>query len=140
MNTDFLDAHRRHLQDADLLFNVPRLANADHLYGIATECGLKRLMIAFGMETDRTTGAPIDRKNDRVHADEVWMRYETYQSGHVQGSRYGLPSSSNPFDDWKAGQRYGHSQCFDNARVDPHRTAAHSIHRLVKSAEMEGLV
>jgi hypothetical protein len=137
--TDFLDAHHRHLRDADSLFNASRLANADHLYGMAAECGLKRLMIAFGMKTD-TTGDPTDKKNDRIHAEKVWMRYETYQSGHVQGSRYGLPSSINPFDDWKAEQRYGHSQCFNNSRVDPHRTAAHSIHFLVKSAEIEGLV
>ena len=139
MNTDFLDAHHRHIYDADLLFNESRLANADHLYGMATECGLKRLMIAFGMETD-SSGAPIDKKKDWIHAEKVWMRYETYQSGHVQGSQYGLPSSLNPFDDWKAEQRYVHSGHFDNVRVDRHRAAAHTIHNLVKNAEMAGLI
>ena len=139
MHTDFLDAHLRHLRDADSLFKASRLANADHLYGMAAECGLKRLMIAFGMEIRATDGAPKER-DDREHADKVWVRYETYQSGHVNGLRYGLPSSINPFDKWRVAQRYEHSQCFDNSRVDPHRTAAHLIHSLVKSAEKEDLV
>ena len=33
--TSFLDAHRRHLVDAGLLFAKDRLGNADHLYGFS---------------------------------------------------------------------------------------------------------
>jgi len=40
---DFLDAHERHWEDAELLFGNRRWANADHLYGLAAECGLKAL-------------------------------------------------------------------------------------------------
>ncbi len=43
MQADFLDAHERHWQDAELLLTNQRLANADHLYGMSAECGLKRL-------------------------------------------------------------------------------------------------
>ena len=137
MNADFLDAHRRHLRDADYLFSASYLANADHLYGMAAECGLKRLMMAFGMQTDNT-GAP-NQKNDWIHAEKVWARYETYRSGHVQGVQYGLPPL-NPFGDWKAEQRYAPEQCFDDARVKPHQTAAHTVRALVKDAETAGLV
>jgi mRNA interferase MazF len=35
MQADFLDAHERHISDADLLSLAQRWANADHLYGIA---------------------------------------------------------------------------------------------------------
>jgi hypothetical protein len=52
MQADFLDAHERHWQDAELLLTNQRLANADHLYGMSAECGLKRLMLAFGMTYD----------------------------------------------------------------------------------------
>lgn len=138
MNTDFLDAHHRHLRDADSLFSASRLANADHLYGMAAECGLKQLMIAFGMETDNT-GAPKNRSADWIHAEKVWTRYETYRSGHIQGVQYGLPPS-NPFEDWKAEQRYAQERCFDHARVQPHRTAAHTVRGLVKNAEKAGFV
>nr|VFK54807.1 MAG: hypothetical protein BECKTUN1418F_GA0071002_105616 [Candidatus Kentron sp. TUN]VFK55380.1 MAG: hypothetical protein BECKTUN1418D_GA0071000_103118 [Candidatus Kentron sp. TUN]VFK60455.1 MAG: hypothetical protein BECKTUN1418E_GA0071001_105815 [Candidatus Kentron sp. TUN] len=47
MNADFFDAHNRHWQDWEQLFASERWANADHLYGMAAECGLKCLMQAF---------------------------------------------------------------------------------------------
>ncbi len=138
MNADFLDAHRRHLCDADYLFSTSHLANADHLYGMAAECGLKRLMIAFGMKIRATDGAP-DKREDREHADKVWIRYETYRSGHLQGVQYGLPLPA-PFDDWNVSQRYEQKERFFYARVEPHHTAAHMVHALIKSAEKAGLV
>lgn len=49
MKTDFHDAHERHWDDAERLFEAQRWANADHLYGVAAECGLKWLMVHFGM-------------------------------------------------------------------------------------------
>ena len=47
--TDFVDSHRRHWQDAELLFDQSRWANADQLYGFSAECGLKAVMKALGM-------------------------------------------------------------------------------------------
>jgi len=96
MQADFLDAHARHWDDAERLFEAQRWANADHLYGIAAECGLKRLMHAFGMNVDPTTGGPIKPK-DWKHANNIWARFESYRSGYAQGVSYGLPLN-NPFD------------------------------------------
>lgn len=138
MNADFWNAHRRHLRDADYLFEASHLANSDHLYGVAAECGLKRLMIAFGMQTD-ATGSPENKNADRIHAEKVWARYEAYRSGHLEGVQYGLPTE-NPFNDWKVEQRYVSEQCFDLARVDAHRAAAHAVHALMKKAEKAGLI
>ncbi len=69
MQTDFLDAHERHWEDAELLFAQSRWANADHLYGLAAECGLKRLMIVFRMPVAADGGPQLP--HDRVHADRV---------------------------------------------------------------------
>jgi len=41
MSIDFLDPHDRHWEDGERLFGVSRWANADHLYGLSAECGLK---------------------------------------------------------------------------------------------------
>jgi hypothetical protein len=137
VNADFLDAHRRHLRDADALFTASRWANADHLYGMAAECGLKRLMMAFGMETDNQ-GTPKNRR-DWIHAEKVWARYDAYRSGHVEGLQYGLPPT-NPFNDWSASQRYAPEQYFDPVRVEPHRIGAHAVADCVKNAERAGLL
>ena len=70
MHTDFLDAHKRHWADAEYLFNGSRWANADQLYGVSAECGLKRLMVAFGMDFNIIKGIPVERE-DRVHANKT---------------------------------------------------------------------
>ena len=43
---DYLDAADRHFEDAKLLISQapPRLANASHLFGIATECAVKTVL------------------------------------------------------------------------------------------------
>ena len=142
MNTDFLDAHHRHWQDAEQLFDASRWANADHLYGLAAECGLKRLMVAFGMVLDRATSAPP--REDRAHVMEkkktsAWDRYESYRSGCGQGAHYGL-SPVNPFANWDVAQRYDHQRHFCQDRVGVHRIGAEDVRSLVKKARLEGLL
>lgn len=44
MPVDFRDAADRHFTDAGLLSQARRLANADHLYGVAAECGYLNLV------------------------------------------------------------------------------------------------
>lgn len=138
MPADFHDAHHRHWDDAERLFVAGRWANADHLYGLAAECGLKRLMLAFGMPfdsaKDRPTGQP-----DRVHADGVWARYESYRCGHHRGASYVL-LPINPFDDWNVSQRYAHQSQFDVVRTTPHQTGANQVRQLIRKAEWEGLI
>lgn len=43
--SDFFNAHQRHWKDAELLYKEKRWANADHLYGLSAECGLKAVMV-----------------------------------------------------------------------------------------------
>ena len=138
MNADFFDAHDRHRQDADLLFANQRWSNADHLYGMAAERGLKRIMQAFGMAVSSTSGSPTVR-DDRVHVDGIWSRFESYRSGHHCGAGYVLPLPS-PFDDWKAEQRYAHQVNFDQARAQAHQAGANLIFGLVKQAQLDGLI
>lgn len=138
MSTDYLDAHERHWLDAELLYSYDRLANADHLYGLASECGLKRLMLVFGMRFDSRHDIPLTR-DDRQHIDAIWDRYEAYRSGHHHGVSYIL-SPDNPFDDWHISQRYAHRSDLTKADVNRHRDGAGHVHRLIQKAQMEGLM
>ena len=138
MNADYLDAHQRHWEDAETLHDAQRWANADHLYGMAAECGLKRLMLAFGMQFDAAKARPKNHE-DRVHADGIWGRYESYRSGHSRGARYGLPAA-DPFDDWHVSQRYASQAHFDSARVRRHRSGAESVKHLVTKARLDGVL
>jgi len=138
MKADFLDALDRHWLDAELLHGNERWANADHLYGFAAESGLKGLMLEFGMPIDETKDIPSNEK-DRKHADAIWARYESYRSGHHKGADYLLPEP-NPFDNWRASDRYASQSQFDQVHVTPHRRGAELVRELVKKANLEGLL
>lgn len=136
MNADFLDAFHRHWEDAELLSQQSRWANADHLYGLAAECGLKRLMIVFGMPV-KSSGDPA-LTIDRVHADQAWVRYETYRSGH--GSAKYTLSGSNPFNGWHIGQRYANRANFNGTRAQAHREGAVEVRNLIEEAVKDGVI
>ena len=138
MKADFLDAHDRHWDDAEILFAANRFANADHLYGIAAECGLKRLMLIFGMPVDPDTGSP-NSKDDRKHPNDLWIRFECYRSGKAAGTGYAL-TSANPFGSWHVSDRYAHQSNFDQTRVEGHQAGAQEVHNLIGKAKREGLL
>lgn len=138
MQADFLDAQERHWDDAQRLLQLQRLANADHLYGMAAECGLKRLMLAFGMGVDPSTGSPVDNK-DWKHANKIWARFESYRNGHAQGTGYAL-SPANPFVNWDVSDRYAPQSDFDLARVTGHQAGAQAVRGLITKAQLEGLL
>jgi len=138
MQSDFLDAHERHWADAEILFAHARWANADHLYGVAAECGLKRLMLAFGMPYDSGRDRPA-REQDRKHIDLVWARFESYRGGHPSGASYALPPGT-PFADWEVGQRYAHRSNFDAARVGGHQAGASQVRGLIQQARRDGVL
>lgn len=138
MQADFLDAFERHWHDAELLLKSARWANADHLYGVAAECGLKQLMLKFSMTCSTTDGSP-DKADDRKHANAVWSRFEHYRSGHVNGAKYVLPNS-NPFNDWNVSDRYAHQANFDEQRARDHRSGAASVLQLIQQARYDGLL
>ena len=138
MQADFLDSHERHWSEAEHLLHVERWANADHLYGMAAECGLKRLMMRFGMTISSATGSPTDSK-DWKHANRIWARFESYRSGKVEGVEYGLPAP-NPFDNWDVSDRYAHQSNFDQARAQGHQAGAQTVRRLLAKAQREGLL
>ncbi|MDR3343642.1 MAG: hypothetical protein LBT14_12850 [Treponema sp.] len=134
METDFYDAYKRHLEDAEYLYQDSRWANADQLYGYSAECGLKCLMQRFGMQLDARTGMPPNE--GRGHIDEIWIKYETYRAG-IGATGYTLPGE-NPFDNWNISQRYANKSNFSQAIVDLHRLGVETVKQLVNKAILEG--
>ena len=67
---DFVDAHRRHWEDGELLFLNDRWASADQMYGFCAECGLKAIMMRSGMEVDERGGP--EEEQYRKHVQDLW--------------------------------------------------------------------
>ena len=137
--TDYLDAMARHRDDAELLWaQVPkRFANADQLYGLAAECGLKAIMTKLVNNFfNHSLGLPSNR-DDRKHADGTWDRYTGYSQGGA-AARYALPLMSNPFAQWEIADRYASRANFRYARVNGHRRAFLIVEALVDQAKTNG--
>ena len=131
MATDFADAHSRHWQDAELLFEHHRWANADQLYGLSAECGLKAVMQELGMPVD-DTGRPEGEY--RKHVNKLWPVFQDF-ANRRGGARYlNMLPSDNPFANWAIDHRYGKSDDFHPADVVPHRAATEQIARMVATA------
>jgi HEPN domain-containing protein len=128
---DFLDAHERHWEDAELLFGDRRWANADHLYGLAAECGLKALWPLI-------TGRPPGR-HQRVHVDRLWdQAARLAQGGRI--AQLGTLPNRNPFHNWSVDQRYASRQHFTDQFVEEHRKGAEEIRNLVLQARRGGMI
>jgi len=138
METDFRDAADRHRGDALLLLEMDRLANADYLFGLAAECGLKALMVALGMATS-SHGVPREYHH-KVHVDALWDEFLAFAGGRG-GARYALRlGSDNPFGDWRISQRYCHRSGFGHDRVTPHARAARLVRGLLDASLLDGVV
>lgn len=133
---DFIDAHQRHLKDAELLIRHARWANADQMYGFSAECGLKAVMQVLGMPVDNS-GTP-ENPEHKKHVQELWPIFSTFAGGRG-GARYlvQLPSGE-PFSDWSHHNRYAHRRHFQEANVEPHRRATWDIRKMVQLARQDG--
>lgn len=92
MLSDFRDAAERHWGDAEYLFSDTRLANADHLFGLAAECALKAVMQALGMALG-SGGVPVDQQY-KVHINHLWDEFISFSSGRG-GGRYAAALGDN---------------------------------------------
>ena len=132
---DFADAHRRHWEDAELLFKDARWANADHLYGLSAESGLKAVMIGLGMQVE-ARGAPTDARF-RKHVRELWSEFGHFVMGR---GRPDYVPAGDPFANWSIHDRYANRRHFADRSVAPHRQATFRVRRLIKRARRDGVL
>ena len=133
---DFADAHRRHWEDAELLFAHARWANADQLYGFSAECGLKAVMRALGMQVERD-GRP-EMAEHRKHVHELWPIFRTFVAGR-NGQWYLLQlPAGEPFHDWSHHDRYASGGHYSEPAVVPHQDAARKVRLMLQRASLDG--
>lgn len=104
---------KRHFNDALLLEESTRLANAGQLYGFCAECGIKALLISLGYPTD-TKGSPVKKPisgepHIRKHINqllEIKSEIDTYASGRNGAKYLALIPNLDSFSDWLIDHRY----------------------------------
>ena len=128
MHTDFYNAFFRHATDADLLLDKKRWANADHLYGLAAECALKKLLQLQGIKT-KDDGSPKKYKY-RVHINKLWDAYPNFMQTR---DAYTIPEE-NPFLDWDIAQRYTHEKDITEQMCRNHCAAVNILKKILRKA------
>lgn len=127
-------AAKRHFEDGKCLYGHggQHLAGADHLFGLAVECALKRNLVKARLLSLSPDGRPHqdNLKGGRGHCPGIWAEYLLYL-GNVRT----LPpiSKDNPFSDWDISDRYADGRAVGSEQVERHRSAA----KAVLSATME---
>lgn len=152
---NYAEAAKRHFQDASALHmgTPPGVANADHLYGIATECALLGIL-----RSDPTKALLFDGDGSlrddskRKHINVLWDRFLREEPGRIgaiqsrvralcTGSRTRpgeRPHAQNPFKGWSVEQRYLSNQAVANeitaAMLNEHRRIAENCCSLLDAA------
>ena len=135
---DFSDAHLRHWQDAELLRDAGRWANADQLYGFSTECGLKAVMRTHGMSVD-AMGTPTEGRQ-KQHIQTLWDVFVAFVHGRpIANVLHRLPQT-NPFQAWSHNNRYANGRHFDGDAVAPHREGARLVRQVCLRLRISGHV
>ena len=137
-DADFRAAHRRHWDDAGLLFDNCRWPNADQLYGFSAECGLKAIMVGEEMMSIADTGKP--KRKFRKHIDIFWQvfcdhmgdRREDHMGGRREWAYLRQLPGGEPFANWSTNDRYASGECFDENRVKRHREATWQIANMLR--------
>lgn len=129
---NYADAALRHWHDAQLLEKEERVANADHLYGFAAECAIKKVLVV--LPAFSTTG--LLEEEYKKHVNSLWEKVN-YQSLHKSYPKLSaLLKSTNPFSDWHVKQRYFAEGQISKAAMESHKKSAS---RLLGSVNLNGL-
>lgn len=134
---DFAASHRRHWRDAERLYVNGRWGNADQLYGFSAECGMKAVMAGLGMPLSQS-GMPPKRYQE--HIQRLWPLYCSFVNGRPEARYLGMLPSVSPFVDWSHHNRYAGDAHFTDGTTKPHRSGAHSVVRMVRAAQQDGVL
>lgn len=139
---NFFHAAKRHYNDAELLLNHKREANAGHLYGFASECGIKQLLVINGLPTDPATGdierADITRQY-RVHIDKLVNSMSVFLSGRGAARYTAMVPTIGCFSSWEVAHRYYTDSALPPS-VSDWRKATEEVMRMLFQAELDGVM
>ncbi len=136
LRASFPEAQGRHWEDAELLYARQRWGNADQLFGLSAECGLKAVMARHGMPLN-ASGHPLEHRH-RKHIQALWAKFKRFSEHRAAAYVRALPPAS-PFSDWSHHNRYSGTGYTDRAAVDRHRGAARHIRQMVRLMEQDGM-
>lgn len=138
---DFQGASRRHYQDAELLLTNKRISNAGHLFGFAAECGIKALLISFGLRRDPSTGDIVESRPYRykTHINSLINNVHTFAGSHQYSKYLSMVPNLNAFTDWDTGHRYWNETDIPLS-YSGWQGAAKEVIQMLDQAKLDGVI
>ena len=135
---DFVEATCRHFDDAAVLDQVPRRENAGHLYGLASECALKAVMVGLNPALAESDGDL--KKKERFHLNKhVVVDLATGTDTRLGNLIISRIPNITAFKDWEVEHRY-----YSSSNIPPSfnrwKTAALEVRAMLDWARTSGLI
>ena len=140
---NFKIAARRHYVDAEYLLNDQRWPNADHLAGVAAECGLKAIMEGWLGATLNSSGVLVWGPSNaqlRYHVDRLWNEIPQIIAGRSAPTFVTLISGPPPFATWDVSDRYSDGSAITEQCAREHVDKAKEIIEVLEQAMLNGVV
>lgn len=117
---NYSDAALRHWKDAKLLEKENCVENADHHYGFAAECAIKRVLIKLPAFSNN---GKLE-KAYKEHVNVLWGKVNYLNLQKAYPTLSALLKSANPFSDWHVDQRYASDGEITKTVMEPHKNSA----------------
>lgn len=114
---NYSSAAVRHWKDAELLARENRVENADHHYGFAAECAIKKVLVVFPAFS--TSG--VLNSSYKQHINSLWdkVTHQSLQKSYPQ--LFAILKVTNAFSDWDVNQRYFVDGAVTSAALASHK-------------------
>lgn len=138
---DFLAASKRHYKDAELLTNSGRIPNAGHLFGFAAECGLKALLVSYGLNTDPNTGDIFEPRPHKykTHVDILINHIYAFPTSRNFAKYLAMMPTLPAFSNWRAEHRY-FDEVFIPLSLNNWSGAAKEVRTMLDQAKLDGVI
>lgn len=137
---DFRAAARRHYLDAAFLLSDSRVPNADHLAGLAAECGLKAILEGWYGATLSSDFLEWNGKTVRSHVKGLWGEVATGLAGRAGATLALLLQGPVPFANWDVSDRYSDGTAVSDQSARHHVGKAREVIEILEQAILDGVV
>jgi hypothetical protein len=128
---DFHNSAHRHYRCGDILCDRSEHAEADHLYGLAAECALKRILEQAGLRKN-------DGKDLKVHVNKLWSETISRLADQKYTLLISYLSQGNKFSDWDISRRYHPDKTITEDVMSKHKLSANVIFRFLSEFVLSG--
>jgi hypothetical protein len=117
---NYSSAAVRHWKDAELLESGDRVGNADHHYGFAAECAIKKVLIAY----PAFLASGVLSASFKQHINVLWDKvgHQSLQKSYPK--LLAILKVANAFSDWDVNQRYFADGTVTSAALASHKKMA----------------